>query len=61
MFGNHLTADTLMNVAQDLDDSTLPYMADVCVFDHLENPSLREHIERAGVVFYDLSQTQDEQ
>lgn len=35
-----------------LDDLLLPYKIDLSMFDHLENSSLIEHIERVGLVFY---------
>jgi hypothetical protein len=42
-----------MRIAQDLDNSMLPYMVDISVFDLLDNPSLRDHIQRVGIVFYE--------
>lgn len=53
LFGNTLNAHHLMRIAQDLDDSALPYLVDISVFDHLDNPGLREHIQRVGLVFYE--------
>jgi hypothetical protein len=42
-----------MRIAGDLDNSMIPYMVDISIFDLLDNPSLREHIQRVGIVFYD--------
>lgn len=53
LMGPSLSADLLGSIASELDDSPLPYTIDLSVFEHLENPSLREHIERVGVVFYE--------
>ncbi|TAE34248.1 MAG: nucleotidyltransferase domain-containing protein [Alphaproteobacteria bacterium] len=61
LFGEGLTADILMRIAQVLDDSMLPYLVDISVFDHLDNANLREHILRVGLVFYEWSEAQDEQ
>ena len=55
LFGKSLTTDHLMRIAQDFDDSVLPYLVDISVFDLLDNPSLRDHIQRVGVVFYEQS------
>ncbi len=59
LFGNALDANQLMGIAQELDDSTLPYMVDISLFDHLDNPSLRDHIQRVGLVFYERVDAQD--
>jgi predicted nucleotidyltransferase len=53
LFGESLTTDHLMQIAQDLDNSMLPYMVDISVFDLLDNPSLSDHIQRVGIVFYE--------
>jgi uncharacterized protein len=53
LFGETLTTDHLMRIAQDFDNSMLPYMVDISVFDLLDNPSLRDHIHRVGIVFYE--------
>jgi predicted nucleotidyltransferase len=53
LFGEYLTTDHLMCIAGDLDNSMLPYMVDISVFDQLDNLSLRDHIQRVGIVFYE--------
>jgi uncharacterized protein len=53
LVGDSLTADDLMRIASDLDDSALPYMVDVSLLHQLDNVQLREHIQRVGVVFYE--------
>ena len=53
LVGEALTLDDMMNIKRDLDDSSLPYMVDVSLFHQLDNQSLRDHIQRVGVVFYD--------
>jgi len=52
LFGEALDYDTLSAIAWALDDSDIPYTVDLSLFDTIENPALREHIERVGVVFY---------
>lgn len=53
LFGESLTTDHLMQISQDLDDSVIPYLLDISVFDLLDNSSLCDHIQRVGVVFYE--------
>jgi uncharacterized protein len=50
--GATLTFRELGNIAEELDDLLLPYTIDLSIFDRIDNPNLREHIERAAVVFY---------
>ena len=51
--GTALTSAMCSNVAEALDDLLLPYTIDLSVFERLNHASLREHIERVGVVFYE--------
>ena len=43
---------TLNRISLELDDLLLPYEIDLSVFDAIENPQLREHIQRVGQFFY---------
>lgn len=43
---------TLNQIEIALDDLLLPYEIDLSVFEQIDNPALREHIERAGKTFY---------
>lgn len=52
LMGDALDYQVLSSVASALDESDIPYTVDVSVFDRIDNPALREHIERVGVVFY---------
>ena len=40
-------------ILDEIDDLLLPYTVDICVFEQLNNPALREHIERVGKVLYE--------
>jgi predicted nucleotidyltransferase len=42
----------LLRIAGDFDDSDLPYLVDVCIYDKLSNPDLKEHIDRVGKLLY---------
>ncbi len=50
--GKELTQDLIWKIAQALDDVLLPYMFDLSLFEAIENPELKEHISRVGIVFY---------
>jgi predicted nucleotidyltransferase len=45
-------AGQLGKIDWELDDLLLPWEIDLLQFDSISNPDLREHIQRAGQVFY---------
>ena len=49
---NRFTHNDLLNIAGDFDDSSLPYLIDVSIYDTLSNPDLKAHIDRVGKVLY---------
>ena len=53
LFGDALDLDTLGQIATRLDESPIPYQVDLPNFKLIEHEGLREHIERAGQLFYD--------
>jgi predicted nucleotidyltransferase len=52
LFGKELTYSIYANIVDALDDLLLPYKIDLSVFETIENISLKEHIQRVGIVFY---------
>lgn len=52
LMGDALNSKVLSEVAWELDESSIPHTVDLSLFGKIENPSLREHIERVGMVFY---------
>jgi predicted nucleotidyltransferase len=52
LMGDALDYQVLSSVASALYESDIPYNMDVSVFEKIDNPALREHIERVGFVFY---------
>ncbi len=42
-----------MSISTALEESDIPYTVDLSLFDQIETPTLREHIERVGQVFYE--------
>jgi len=52
LMGDALDYKVLSEVAWAFDESSIPHTVDLSLFEKIENPALREHIERVGVVFY---------
>lgn len=52
LYGEGLDLHILGGIAARLDESPIPYLVDLSIFDRLDHAGLREHIERVGVVFY---------
>ena len=52
LFGPRLTQETLMDISIALDDLLLPYTIDLSIYEGLDHPALREHIDRVGLVFF---------
>ncbi|MCB0567502.1 MAG: nucleotidyltransferase domain-containing protein [Lewinellaceae bacterium] len=52
LLGPALNLKTLFRIETELDDLLLPYMIDLSIFEHIDNPNLIDHIRRVGKVFY---------
>lgn len=50
--GEHIDHSTLYKIERALDDLLLPYIFDLSLWSHIDNPELLEHIDRVGIVFY---------
>lgn len=57
LFGVQLTQDHLSHLAGALEESNIPYQVDLSLHADIDNPQLRAHIARVGVVFYTRSDT----
>lgn len=53
LYGSALTVDDLSNIAGELEESSIPYLVDLSIFDTLDHVKLKDHINRKGQVFYD--------
>jgi predicted nucleotidyltransferase len=53
LVGKGLDVRLLGSVAEAFYESWIPQKFDLSIFELLENPDLRAHIERVGVVFYE--------
>lgn len=52
LFGEHLDIYDLRHIAEDLDDSDIPYLVDLSIFADISNPDLKDHINRRGQDFW---------
>jgi predicted nucleotidyltransferase len=42
----------LLRIMNDFDDSDIPYLTDISIYDKLNNAALKDHINRIGKVLY---------
>jgi predicted nucleotidyltransferase len=49
---NSFAFTDLLHLMDDFDESPLPYLADISLYQDIENPDLKAHIDRAGKVLY---------
>jgi predicted nucleotidyltransferase len=54
LVGYGLDYHLLGEIAGRLEESPIPYQVDLSILEQIDNPRLREHIERVGVVFYPM-------
>lgn len=54
--GKDLNQESVWKVSEALDDTLLPYVFDLSLFETIDNPDLKDHITRVGVVFYQREQ-----
>ncbi len=52
LFGEKVTRDTLSKLDWEIDDLNTPYLFDISIYTKLNAPSLQEHIDRVGQIFY---------
>lgn len=52
LVGDDITLSLLHNIELSLDDLLLPYSFDLSIYNEIHNSELKEHIDRAGVVFW---------
>jgi len=46
------TRTDLIHITGDFDDSDLPFIVEVSIYDKLSNPDLKAHIDRVGKVLF---------
>lgn len=52
LFGEQLHPSHLAHIARQLDESPIPYQVDLSLWNQLDLPALREHIQRVGQPLY---------
>ncbi len=52
LFGDNLEYNILGKLNSEIDDLNTPYLFDISIFSMLDTPSLEEHINRVGQIFY---------
>ena len=52
-FGEELDLDDIRNAGLAYDKLFLPYKLDLVVYDQIEEPALREHIDRIGIILFE--------
>lgn len=55
IYSNDSSHALLSKVLVDLDELLLPYKIDLSFYNDIGNDSLKEHINRVGIVFYEIS------
>lgn len=50
--GEQLSLSELLAIENQIDDLLLPWMVDLSLKHHIDNPALLDHIQRVGVSFY---------
>jgi predicted nucleotidyltransferase len=53
--GSRLNQSILFNISEQLKQLALPYEIDLSIYSQINNASLIEHIDRAGIVLYQRS------
>ena len=53
LFGKELNHQILLRLMNEIDELNTPYMFDISIYDTLSSETLKEHINRVGLVFYE--------
>ena len=61
LVGKELSHQQLLSIEHQLDDLLLPYLFDLSVFSHIEDPDVIAHIKRVGLIFYEKTPSTNEQ
>lgn len=53
VFGSQISRETLRSFKIQYDELGLPYQVDIVHYESIDNPALKEHIDKVGVSFKD--------
>lgn len=51
--GSELSIADLLKIENQIDDLLLPWKVDLSLKHHIDNPNLRQHIQRVGITIYE--------
>jgi len=55
LLGENIPSDLVLRLDNSLDELMLPYSLDISIYNKIENPNFKSHIDRVGMVFYKKS------
>lgn len=55
LFGD-LSYNDLLQLKLEFEESNIPYLIDISIFDDLKSESLKDHINRIGKIFYNKTE-----
>lgn len=55
ILGKNLNLKNIYAIEEKIEELLLPYSFDISLFDQIDNPDLKDHINRVGKVFYKKS------
>ena len=61
LVGKELSHEQLLSIEHQLHDLLLPYLFDLSIFSHIEDPDMVAHINRVGRIFYEKLSTSGQQ
>lgn len=53
LIGDNLDSNVILKLDNKLDDLLLPYTFDISIYDKLDNPNFKDHIDRVGMIFFE--------
>jgi len=54
--GAELTLPVLHRIVTQLEDSSIPYMVDLSIFEQIHDPEVKAQIQPCGVVFFETGE-----
>lgn len=58
LFGE-LNYDLIIKLKHEFEDSNIPYLVDISIYEDLQSETLKEHIDRVGKVFYEINRNEN--
>ena len=61
LVGKQISHEQLLSIEHQLDNLLLPYLFDLSIFSHIEDPDMIAHINRVGLIFYEKTSSANDQ